>query len=226
MVTKTLPDLESELKELSHCEDAITAVRNFVEHLGSTKKKLAAWNAENAIVRRPIEPEEVRGFGFDTEDDRFTMLQGDIVATDAAFFLGERITESPKYAILNSSCDLVTGRSSCNCLLRIREVRQSDPDWKSTIGLLLTFKRRDSMYIPPLPHDASDVMGNVIEFDGFCQIRAEDLQMATRIASLSLVGWRIFGSFSRIVIARANPREVDIRSAVDSADSIRARMTA
>jgi hypothetical protein len=71
------------------------------------------------------------------------------------------------------------------------------------------------MYLPVLPDDDPDVIGNVIQFDGICQIRASELLLSDRLASLSLVGWRIFASFARTVIARANPREVLMRSAID-----------
>jgi hypothetical protein len=71
------------------------------------------------------------------------------------------------------------------------------------------------MYIPPLPDDHTDVIANVMLFDGICQIRSEDLLLANRIASLSLAGWRIFASFARGVLMRANPREVAMRTAIE-----------
>jgi hypothetical protein len=72
------------------------------------------------------------------------------------------------------------------------------------------------MYLPPLTVDSDDVVGNVVQFDGICQIRSSDLLLARRIASLSLVGWRIFASFSRAVIARATPRESKMRFAIEN----------
>ena len=140
------------------------------------------------------------------------MLQGDVIRTEAAYFLGERVTGRPKYAILNSSCDLVPGRSSYAALLRILELRRDEEKAKEKLGALLKFARRDSMYLPVLPDDGPDVIGNVIQFDGICQIRSSELLLSHRLASLSLAGWRIFASFARTVIARANPREALIRS--------------
>jgi hypothetical protein len=75
------------------------------------------------------------------------------------------------------------------------------------------------MYLPPLPSDAAEVLCNVIHFDGVCQIRSSDLVLANRIASLSLVGWRIFASFSRMVVARANQRECQMRVAIEGQPS-------
>lgn len=215
MREERLADLEQKLRSLSHNEEAIQEVQRFSSLLAGTKERLAIWNVNNAILRRPIESGEVAALGFNTPDDAFTMLQGDVIRTEAAYFLGERVTGRPKYAILNSSCDLVPGRSSYGALLRIVELRRDEEKAKEKLGTLLKFTRRDSMYLPVLPDDGSDVIGNVIQFDGICQIRSSELLLSHRLASLSLVGWRIFASFVRTVIARANPREVLIRSAIE-----------
>jgi len=210
-----LSELESKLSSLSHSEDAIQTVQEFCKKLDGTQVRIALWNSLNAIVQPPIEPGTISALGFNTPDDQFVLLQGDVVRTESAFFLGERITGHPKYAVLNSSCDLVPGRTSCSSVLRIMEIRRSDPEAKAKLGQLLKFTRRDSMYLPPLPDDRDEVIGNVIQFEGPCQIQTADLLLANRLASLSLVGWRIFASFARIVVARASSREVEIRTAVE-----------
>jgi hypothetical protein len=212
----SLKDLEKELAELSHSEAAIGAIQAFSLGLTNTKERIAVFNAERALVRRPILPEEAKMLGFDQPDDDFVLLQGDLVSTDSAFHLGTRVTGGPKYAVLGSSCDLVPERRRFAALLRVVGIRKSEPDAGSKLNLLLKFKRRDSMYLPPLPADSDDVVCNVVQFDGICQIRSGDLLLANRIASLSLVGWRIFASFSRMVVARANPRESAIRFAVEN----------
>ena len=215
MQTDGLSQLERELRTLSHTEDGIQAVRKFSDALNGTKERLAVFNASNAL-RRPIDPVETATLGFNNEDDKFSLLQGDVVTTDAAYFLGERITGSPKYAVLNSSCDLVPNRNKFAALLRISEIKLSEASAKEKLGTLLKFSRRDSMYLPVLASDRAEVIANVIQFDGVCQIRTEDLLLANRIASLSLVGWRIFGSLTRVVFARANPREEQFREAIEN----------
>ena len=216
MPKNRLAKLEEKLRALSHSEDAIQEVQTFSSMLSGTKERLTIWNADDAILRRPIESGEVAALGFDTPDDAFMMLQGDVIRSESAYFLGERVTGRPKYAILNSSCDLVPGRSSYAALLRILELRRQEENAKEKLGTLLKFTRRDSMYLPVLPDDDPDVIGNVIQFDGICQIRTSELLLSHRLASLSLVGWRIFASFARTVIARANPREALIRSAAEA----------
>jgi hypothetical protein len=112
----------------------------------------------------------------------------------------------------------VPNRRQHAALLRIRPVREDEENYEGKLNLLLQFAKTDAMYLPPLPDDALDVVCNEIDFDGICQIRSSDLVLANRIASLSLVGWRIFASFSRMVIARANQRECDMRIALQHAD--------
>ncbi len=99
--------LERRLKGLSHSEEAIREVRLFCEGLRGTKERLETWNATNALVCEPIQVPQVQLLGFDSPEDHFVVLQGDIVRTDSAYFLGERLTGHPKYVALNSSCDLV-----------------------------------------------------------------------------------------------------------------------
>src|SRR5947209_2256909 len=113
-----LADLEQKLSSLSHTEEATCVIQNFCQDLASSAERAKVWNAVNAIIRSPIEPETASALGFNTADDVFILLQGDLVRTDSAYFFGERITGSPKYAVLNSSCDLVPERKSCATLLR------------------------------------------------------------------------------------------------------------
>lgn len=101
----SLEELEQLLRSISHSEEAIQADQAFSNGLAGTKARLEVWNAANAIVRKPIEHGVTAPLGFDTPDDQFTVLQGDIVQTESAFFYGERIAGMPKFAVLNSSCD-------------------------------------------------------------------------------------------------------------------------
>jgi hypothetical protein len=215
MAGDQLAALEVKLSELSHSDEAIREVQSFSERLAGTKARLETWNADNAMLRPPIQLSESAALGFDSADDAFTLLQGDVVSTESAYFFGERVTGRPRYAVLNSSCDLVPGRSSCASLLRISPIRKGEQSAREKLGTLLKFSRRDSMYLPVTRDDDHDVVGNVIQFDGICQIRLADLLLANRIASLSLVGWRIFASLARAAIARANPREASIRAAIE-----------
>ena len=190
-------------------------MKHFSAGLKTTRERLKVFNASGAVVRSPISPETTKSLGFTEPDDDFTFLQGDVVSTESAYFLGERVVNSPKYVLLSCSCDLVPGRRDYAALLRIKEIREGESDVGAKLNLLLKFMRTDSMYLPVLPSDRPDLLCNAIRFDGICQIRTRDLAVAHRIASLTLVGWRIFASFSRMVVARANPRECEMRAALE-----------
>lgn len=102
--------------------------------------------------------------------------------------------------IATSTCDLVPQRREYALLLRIQPIRPTDKDVKQVIGELLKFNSTKRMYLPPLPDDEPDVIANAAIFDGMVQVRLADLILARRYASLSLVGWRIFGSLIRNII--------------------------
>lgn len=150
------------MRSISHSEEAIRAVQAFSDSLSGTKARLDIWNATNAIVRKPIEYKETSALGFDSADDQFSILQGDIVRTEAAYFYGERIAGVAKFAVLNSSCDLVPGRTAHASLLRILPIRKDAERAKEKLGTLLKFSRRDSMYLPALHDDDENIAGNAI----------------------------------------------------------------
>jgi hypothetical protein len=71
----------------------------------------------------------------------------------------------PKFAVLNSSCDLVPGRTAHASLLRTLSIRRDEERAKQKLGTLLKFGRRDFMYLPVLSDEPEDVIGNVISFE-------------------------------------------------------------
>lgn len=210
----TLSGLQEKLDSLSHSEEALRQIEIFSNDLGSTAERIRLFNADDGIVRSPIRCEETCQLGYDKPDDIFQLLQGDIVQTDSAYFMGERIT-SAKYVVLSSTCDLVPNRRMFAAVLKVKAIKQGEEAARAKLNLLLKFTRRDSMYLPAMESDSFDTLCNVVEFDGICQIRSADLLLSNRIASLSLVGWQIFASFARTAIVRANPRENSMRKAIE-----------
>lgn len=214
-----LTGLEACLQKLSHDDQAIKIIQEFSKKLGKTAKRQQVFNKKAALVREPIEYQDVLQKGLiHPEEDPFCLLQGDIVSTDAAYFLGDRITGN-KFVIATSTCDLVPQRREYAALLRVSPISNKDSDAKQLLSELLTFKSTKQIYLPPLPGDSSNVVGNAVLFDGIVSIRLEDLLLSTRYASLSLVGWRIFGSLVRSIMVRAGESEVKMRSKVQEQSS-------
>lgn len=211
---ENLVELEVHLQTLSHDDQALKIIQNFAMNLGKTSQRQRVFNKKGAIVREPIIYQDILAQGMiPPDEDPFTLLQGDIVSTDTAYFFGERIT-GIKFAVATSTCDLIPKRRQYASLLRVQPIKADDPNAKQILGELLKFISTQRMYLPPLPNDPSDIIGNIVVFDGIIQVRLEDLLMSTRHASLSLVGWRIFGSLVRTIMVRAGSSEVRIRSNV------------
>ncbi|MGA7953041.1 MAG: hypothetical protein WCA07_05910 [Gloeobacterales cyanobacterium] len=210
----SLLGLEEQLRTLSNSDEAMRLVQEFAASLGKTKARQTVFNALGALVRHPISYREVLAKGLiDSQEDAFSLLQGDVVSTDAAFFLGERLV-GLKYVVVNATCDLVPGRRDYVGLLRISPIELNNPNASALLSELLRFKSTRRLYLPRLPQDPVEVLGNAIEFDGIVQVKLSDLLLATRHASLSLVGWRMFGSYVRSIMARAAESEVKIRVAL------------
>jgi hypothetical protein len=213
-ILKNLVDLEAHLRTLSHDSQAIEIIQRFADNLGKTKDRQKIFGSEGALIRTPIDYYEMLEKGaIENDEDPFTLLQGDIISTDAAYFLGERITGT-KFAIASSTCDLVPQRRQYAALLRLQPIQANQSNAKQLLGEMLKFRSTSRMYLPPLPGDLREVIGNAVIFDGIIQIRLEDLLMSTRHASLSLVGWRIFGSLVRTIMVRTGESEVKMRSTI------------
>lgn len=209
-----LEDLQEHLQDLSHDELALNIIQKFAKNLGKTSNRQRVFNTQGAIIRKPITYQDVLDLKLITPDeDSFILLQGDVVSTNTAYFLGERITNM-NFVVASSTCDLIPERRKYATLLRIQPIRTNDPDVRQILGELLAFKSTQRMYLPPLPNDLPDVIANALLFDGIVQVRLDDLLVATRLASLSLVGWRIFGSLIRTIMARAGSSEAKIRSSI------------
>ncbi len=206
-----LKSLEEALRDLSHDDSAVRLVRNFASQLGKTKQRQQTFNAPGAIVREPLHYDEALANGsIEPTEDRFSLLQGDIISSDAAYLLGERLT-GMNFVIASSTCDLVTGRRDYAALLRIQPITVNTPNAADAIGQLLKFQSTQRLYLPPLPSDPAHTLANALLFDGIIQIELSELLLATRKASLSLVGWRIFGSLLRSMLVRTGEGEVRLR---------------
>lgn len=213
---ENLIELETRLQSLSHDIEPLSIIQSFAQKLGKTKARQKIFNAPGALVRSAIEYQDLRDNGLISQDeDPFILLQGDIVSTEAAYFLGERIT-GMKFTIASSTCDLVPGRRQYATLLRIQPITVNNPHAKQLLGEMLKFTSTKRMYLPPLPGDEETVLANAVLFDGVVQIRLDDLLLATRHASLSLVGWRIFGSLVRTIMVRAGQSEVAMRTSLQA----------
>ena len=203
-----LSELERSLAGLSHGDEALQLVKNFAQQLPRGSRA----EAFKDLAMPPIEYAEALARGvIPVGEDPFVLLQGDIVRTDAAYHQGERQV-GQLHLVANATCDLVPGRREFATLLPILPVRRDQPKVKEILGELLSFRSNRRMYLPPLSENL-DILGNAIELDRLASIRLEALLLAERVASLSLIGWRVLGSHLRAFFTRAGGSEVEMRAA-------------
>lgn len=170
-------NLERRLAAVSHTDEAALIVESAVaERFKKTAQRQIAFAQPNIICVEPISYSGALASGaINADEDQFTMLQGDIVSTEAACLMGERIVGRPMFAVLNSTCDLVPGRREYASLLRVFPVTGDGDALKSALHHLLSFRSRRDLYLPPLPNEDVPTLGYAIRFDGVAQIRMEEI---------------------------------------------------
>ena len=76
-----------------------------------TAQRQVAFAQRGGIYLEPVTYEDALADGrITTGEDRFFVLQGDVITTEAAYFFDERMAGAPPLTVLNSTCDLVPGR--------------------------------------------------------------------------------------------------------------------
>ncbi len=76
---------------------------------------------------------------------------------------------------------------------------------------LVLYKPTRFFYLPPLPDDADDVLFNVTYLDPLYTIANDDVNLASRRASMTRFGWRLFGVVARELLIREGEDEDAMR---------------
>lgn len=205
-----------QLGDLPHSSEAIDVLRDFAKHLGKTKKLLSLFSREGVVLTEPIDFEAALADGRCESDDHFEFLQGDIVSTDSAYYIGQRVINNPIFILANSTCDLVKDRRDGLILYRVTPVivkteahqKQATEDLSS----MLKFNSTRHLYIPRFEWQSEEVHHNIVDFTKPHTIHSRDLRNAHRIYSLTTLYWRIFSSILRFISSRTNPSEKKLRN--------------
>lgn len=221
------PDaLERTLAPLAHGEEARKVLQDALEPLRPKSQRQEFLNRH--MLRPVIRYEDVRE-RFEPPLEPFFALQGDVVQTENAYILGQRRTAhdvygSPLYVVATSTCDLVSRdrhpttlphEEPTFMLLQVLPRRPSDPtiderDLKQELSELTVFRRSRSFYLPPL-HDQEGVLYNVVLLEAHALASLKDLPLMQRRASMSVLGWRVFGALFRTLQIREADGEVNLR---------------
>jgi hypothetical protein len=210
---QSLDQLMKLIADKPHDNSVIQDVREFLATLPEVQRQ-EFFNQSGVMLQAPIiyEAAVERGILEDKEDNRFTLLNGDFISTDAAYILGKRIEGNPKYLVCNSTCDLVPGRRKGSAVLvSVNAVHAKDVNASQTLNELLSFKRNNRLYLPAISSDAEDVVANFVDFTKPATIEFDSLMISTRNASLGLLGWRLFAAMWRNMYTREADREAELR---------------
>ncbi len=213
LLLEQLRILEADLAPLTHNSAILERVRHFAVGLGiKTGQRQAALNLWGVLLQNPITLEAALEHGYSSDADAFNVLQGDLISTQSAFFMGERLTGDRRFIILSPTCDLVSQRRAFASLLEVKAITADTLNAGALLNSLTSFKRSDAMYLPPLEADLErGILGFAVSFDGVCNIGNTEIQTATRLASSSLVGWRVFCAMLQSVLTRAGADEIALR---------------
>lgn len=200
-------ELERLLAGRRHGSEGLTVIQAFLR--GLPRDERLAWLAEHMLTS-PLTHDEAQARVNGTIE-QFRVLQGDVIRTSSAYSLGLRDDRYSTYVIATSSCDLVEGRRTTALLLpvqpRNRKDFATDAELASHLDSLATYRPKKHFYLPVLADDHPDVMYNVVLLDPLQVIANDQVNLAERRASLSLVGWRMFGALVRELLVREAEHE-------------------
>lgn len=204
------------LKGKSHPKDGWEILRKFADEEKKTDKINQVLGDYDNVLRVPIEFQEALERGICKDEDNFSFLQGDIISTESAYYLGMRVENSPLYAIGTSTCDLSDGRRECVTLYPIKEIlkphdEQQRNETNSLISVGLKFRSTQWIILPKLPHQGDDVIYNLLDFTRPHQIQSDRLKDSHRLYSMKILGWRIFSSVLSYISSREANNEEALR---------------
>lgn len=206
-----LAALEQRLAPLSHGAAALDIVR---EALGQVGKGARQAFLNEHLLRAAIRYDDARTY-IDPPPELFHVLQGDIIRTESAYVLDGRQVGDRSYAVATATCDAVPGRRETVLLLPVEPRRTSDYDDRGRLRNnptnLVAFRTTRYCYLPPLPDDPPEVLFNIVLFDPFAQCANVTLATVERRASMTLLGWRIFGALLRSIQVREAADEAALR---------------
>jgi hypothetical protein len=211
-MSASLNDLAESLESLGHGDQGLARIKEALSTLDLGAR--VAWLAEH-LLTPPLTHEVAQGRAGEPVEP-FNVLQGDIIRTSAAYRFGVRVDPAATYMVATSSCDLVPGRRAAAMLLPVEPKRRSDfgsdSQFTGNLNQLTNYGPKKYFYIPVLPDDDEDVLFNAAWLDPIATCTNEAVNLAERRASLSLVGWRMFGTLVRELLVREAEQEPRMRT--------------
>ena len=209
----SLRELEPILAPLTHGRQALAHIQAALAPL-SVEERVG--ELARTLLTEPLTHADAQArVGGDIEE--FRVLQGDVIRTESAYSLGVRVVDWNSYMVATSTCDLISGRRTTALLMPVAPKRRSDYKGNARqlwgeLDKLTLYQPTRYFYLPRLPDDDDDVLFNVVKVDPLAMCSNDDVNVAERRASLSLVGWRLFGACVREIMIREADQEAKMRT--------------
>lgn len=155
-----LAALEQKLAPFTHGPDALHIIQDALRGL---KPRARQDLLNEHLLCAPIYHDHVKN-SLPPDVEQFLVLQGDVIRTEAAYYLGTRLIAGPSFVVATSTCDIIPDRRKTALLLQVEPKRKdyaSVEEIKNHLGGLTLFKPTRYFYLPPLPDDDPDVLYNL-----------------------------------------------------------------
>ena len=101
---ENLRQLERDLAPMTHNPAILERIKAFTDSLGTkTRQRQPVLNSSDVLLQAPITFTDALERGHDSQADAFAVLQGDVITTQSAYLMGERLTGERRFVILTPS---------------------------------------------------------------------------------------------------------------------------
>lgn len=204
-------ELESILQNY-HNSDCWNETKAWFNQFGNNVSERTKFLKANMYAPKPITPADGDGKVSD-----FSVLQGDIIKTKAAITSAPLFDYAPLeysyYLVVPSSCSVQPNRYKQVLLARLSPIENIEQEMKTVFVHSVKYESVKTFYLPPIDGEALGEFGFVAIFEEISHIENGLLQSAQRVASLSMIGWRLLNAFLVNHFTRPSSDDVTLRQA-------------
>lgn len=155
--------------------------------------------------------------------EKFHLLQGDVIRSTVAsvpspvnpFSEGDPYL----YIVIPTTCSVQ--KFKFVSLARLIEVKGTNKSGRGLLKKVLeNLNSAKYFYLPPLPGQDDDCIGNLAHFEEIAFIPGELVPISDRVVSLSDIGWHLYNSFLTYHYTRVSPEEISIRGKVPAINTV------
>ncbi len=200
-----------------HNTNCWSETKTWFNQFGNNVSERTKFLKANMYTPKPITPADSNG-----RINDFSVLQGDIIKTKAAITSSPLFNYAPlEYShclIVPSSCSVQPNRYKQVLLARLSPIENIEQEMKTIFIQSVKFESVKTFYLPPIDGEELGEFGFVAIFEEISHIENGLLQSAQRIASLSMIGWRLLNAFLVNHFTRPSSDDVTLRKSKHDAE--------